>query len=189
VTGIGHETDFTIADFAADRRAPTPTGAAEAASPNCEELARQLAHAGRRLLRLAARALEDRMQRLDYLARRLVHPGERIRGQLGELRHLAARLFAAWERGFDEPARRAADLARRLREGGRRRLDATAALLARLDAHVRHLNPQSVLERGYSITESAAGRIVRDASRLAVGEDIAITFARGRVDAEVKRKR
>jgi exodeoxyribonuclease VII large subunit len=97
-------------------------------------------------------------------------------------------LFAAWERGHAEPARQAADLARRLRDGARRRLDAAAALLARLDAHVRHLNPQSVLERGYSITQSAGG-IVRDASRLAVGEELSITFARGGVDAEVKRKR
>jgi exodeoxyribonuclease VII large subunit len=188
VTGIGHETDFTIADFAADRRAPTPTGAAELASPGREELSKLLTHLGHRLLRVAVRALEERMQRLDYLSRRLVHPGEKIRGQLRELRHLAARFFVAWERGLEGPARQAAELARRLREGARRRLDATAALLARLDAHVQHMNPQAVLERGYSITESAAGGIVRDGSRLAVGEKIAITFARGRVDAEVKSK-
>jgi exodeoxyribonuclease VII large subunit len=187
VTGIGHETDFTIADFAADRRAPTPTAAAEVASPSCEELAQLLAHAGRRLLRVAARALEDRMQRLDYLARRLVHPGERIRGQMRELRHLATRLLGAWERALEEPAREATGLARRLREGAQRRLDATAALLARLDAHVQHMNPQAVLDRGYSITESTGG-IVRDASRLAAGEKISITFAKGRVHAEVKGK-
>jgi exodeoxyribonuclease VII large subunit len=187
VTGIGHETDFTIADFAADLRVPTPTGAAEVASPSCEELAHALAHAGRRLLRVAARALEDRMQRLDHLSRRLVHPGEKIRGQLRELRHLATRFLGAWERSREAPARQATELGRRLREGARRRLEATAALLARLDAHVQHMNPQAVLDRGYSITESAGG-IVRDGSRLAAGENISVTFAKGRVDAEVKRK-
>jgi exodeoxyribonuclease VII large subunit len=60
--------------------------------------------------------------------------------------------------------------------------------LARLDASLKHLNPQSVLERGYSITESAGGAIVRDGAQLAVGEDVTITFARGRVGAQVRRK-
>ena len=188
VSGVGHETDFTIADFAADRRAPTPTAAAEMACPNREELSTALAHSARRLLRVATRALEERMQRLDYLSRRLVHPGEKIRGQLSELRHFATRFFSAWERGLEDLGAQTAELARRLREGGRRRLDTTAALLARLDAHVQHMNPQAVLERGYSITESAAGGIVRDGSRLAVGDNVSITFARGRVSAEVKKK-
>jgi exodeoxyribonuclease VII large subunit len=188
ISGVGHETDFTIADFAADRRAPTPTAAAEMACPSCEELSKVLAHSARRLLRVATRGLEDRMQRLDYLSRRLLHPGEKIRGQMSELRHFAARFFGAWERGLEDLGSQTGDLARRLREGGRRRLDATASLLARLDAHVQHMNPQAVLERGYSITESAGG-IVRDASRLAAGENVSITFARGRVDAEVKNKK
>jgi exodeoxyribonuclease VII large subunit len=187
VSGIGHETDFTIADFAADRRAPTPTAAAEMACPDREELSKALAHCARRLLRVAMHALEDRMQRLDFLSRRLVHPGERIRGQLSELRHISKRFFATWERGLGDLGSAAAELARRLREGGRRQLDITASLLARLDAHVQHMNPQAVLERGYSITE-AAGGIVRDASRLAVGENVSITLARGRVSAEVKHK-
>jgi exodeoxyribonuclease VII large subunit len=189
LSGVGHETDFTIADFAADQRAPTPTAAAEMACPSREELSQALAHSARRLLRVAMRALEERMQRLDYLSRRLVHPGEKIRGQLSELRHFATRFFSAWERGFEDLGAQAAELARRLREGGQRRLDTTAALLARLDAHVQHMNPQAVLERGYSITESAGGAIVRDGARLAAGQSISITFARGRVDAEVKNKK
>jgi exodeoxyribonuclease VII large subunit len=159
------------------------------ACPSREELSQALAHSARRLLRVAMRALEERMQRLDYLSRRLVHPGEKIRGQLSELRHFATRFFSAWERGFEDLGAQAAELARRLREGGQRRLDTTAALLARLDAHVQHMNPQAVLERGYSITESAGGAIVRDGARLAAGQSISITFARGRVDAEVKNKK
>jgi len=209
VTGIGHETDFTIADFAADARAPTPTAAAALASPACDELSRQLLHQMQRLLRATRRALEARMQRLDFLSRRLVHPGERIRNQVSELKHLASRLGSAWERGLEDlgwqtrelglrlsaagpdvagSIRESEELARRLREGGRRRLEATASLLARLDANLKHLNPQSVLERGYSITESTDGTIVRDAEKLAVGEDVTITFARGRIGARVSRK-
>jgi exodeoxyribonuclease VII large subunit len=209
VTGIGHETDFTIADFAADARAPTPTGAAALVSPDRDELSRHLLQQAHRLLRLFRRSLEDRMQKLDFLSRRLVHPGERIRNQLGELRHLATRLAGAWERGLDDlgwqlrelglrlksgapdvVGRRqdTAGLARRLREAGRRRLEAGTALLVRLDASLKHLNPQSVLERGYSITETDGGVIVRDAGRLAVGEDVTITFAKGRAGARVVRK-
>ena len=209
VTGIGHETDFTIADFAADARAPTPTGAAALASPAADEISRLLLQQAHRLLRVTRRALEERMQRLDFLSHRLMHPGERIRGQLSELRHLATRLTGAWERALEDLgwqareiglrlvgaapdvaglARDSAERARRLREAARRRIEAAAAQLARMDANLKHLNPQSVLERGYSITEAAGGAIVRDAARLKVGEDVTITFAQGRVGAQVKRK-
>jgi len=85
-------------------------------------------------------------------------------------------------------ARESAELARRLREGVRRQLEAAAALVRRMDAHLTHLNPQSVLERGYSITEGADGIIVRDGNRLALEEEVKITFARGWVGALVKRK-
>jgi exodeoxyribonuclease VII large subunit len=209
VTGIGHETDFTIADFVADARAPTPTGAAAMASPGRAELSRMLAQQAERLARLGRRRLEDRMQRLDYLSRRLVHPGERLRQRRSELRHLATRLVGAWRRASEDQGWRAREFAlrleacapdldglaeslarqaRRLREGARRRLGDAAALLARLDAGLKHLNPRLVLERGYSITESAGGRIVRDALSLAPGEDVRITFASGWAEARVERR-
>lgn len=209
ISGVGHETDFTIADFVSDVRAPTPTGAAALACPSCADLAELLSRHIHRLRRAARRALENHMQRADFLSRRLVHPGERIRNQFRAARYLATRLRAAWSSGAEDWRwrlreqglklaacgpdvtaldREAAQLARRLRESGRRRLEAADGLLARLGAHLKHLNPQSVLERGYSITESAAGHIVRDGSRLAVGDDVTITFAKGRAGARVTRK-
>jgi exodeoxyribonuclease VII large subunit len=209
VSGIGHETDFTISDFVADVRAPTPTSAAELASPDRRELSQQVAHFAQRLWRNARRGLENRMQRLDILSRRLVHPGERIRNQLGELRHLAARLSAASARALEDHAWRlreaglrltacapavaelrssCVELARRLRGAARRRLEAATALAARLDAHLKHLNPQSVLERGYSITHDPRGAVVRDAGQLAVGEALRTTFSKGWAEATVTRK-
>jgi exodeoxyribonuclease VII large subunit len=187
ISGVGHDTDFTIADFVADTRAPTPTAAAALACPSCVDLGKALDHHLHRLRRVARRALEDRMQRLDYLTRRLVHPGERIRQQAGEVRHLAARLRAAWQRGLEDAEWETAGLAGRLREGARRTLESAAALFGRLEASLRHLNPQSVLERGYSMTVDAAG-IVRDASKLSVGQEVTITFAHGQAGAEVTRK-
>jgi exodeoxyribonuclease VII large subunit len=209
VTGIGHETDFTIADFAADVRAPTPTGAAERVTPDRAALARLLAQCAGGLLRCIARALEDRMQRLDYLSRRLTHPGERIGNQLTSLAHLASRLRAAWRHGLEMETWRVrdlaqrlagaspdlealsaanAELARRLRRAARNRLETAHGALAAATAHLKHLNPQHVLERGYSITEAADGSIVRDSAALAVGDEVKITFARGRADASVKGK-
>jgi exodeoxyribonuclease VII large subunit len=209
VSGVGHETDFTIADFVADVRAPTPTAAGELASPDRRALSRQLLHVAQRLSRTVLRGLESRMQRVDLLVRRLVYPGERIRRQLDELRHLATRLAGAWARvledrgwrlreaglrlaacapGVTELRRGCRELARRLRDGARRRLEVTAALLARVAAHLTHLNPQSVLERGYSITQDRQGRVVRDAARLSAGEGVRITFSKGWAEASVERK-
>jgi exodeoxyribonuclease VII large subunit len=209
VTGIGHETDFTIADFAADFRAPTPTAAAERVSPDRVDLARLLAQAAARLARSTVRALEDRMQRLDYLSRRLTHPGERIRMQLAELGQLARRLRGAMRHGLEDQAWRTrdlgqrlvacapdlaalaaanAELARRLRYAARGRIDLAATAVASAGAHLKHLSPQHVLDRGYSITETAAGAIVRDTSRLSMDEDLKITFAKGWAGVQVKRK-
>jgi exodeoxyribonuclease VII large subunit len=208
VTGIGHETDFTIADFAADVRAPTPTGAAELASPNRQDLAKSLLHAAQRLARAAARALEQRMQRLDLLAGRLLAPGERIRREAAELKGLALRLLEAGRRGLEarawrlrelalrlaarapETAPRAGELAAlaaRLHAAARSGLERAQARLARAAAELRQLDPQRVLERGYSIAQTREGRIVRDADTLCAGQELRITLARGWAETRVLR--
>lgn len=208
VSGVGHETDFTIADFAADLRAPTPTAAAELVSPDGEKLRRDVGLLGQQLARVFARALEDRMQRLDYLSRRLTHPGERIRSQFQQLQHLASRLRGEWRRGAEERQwqlrdnaqrlRAAApdpggllqqqqELERRLRGALRERMTAAAERVSGLRAHLLHLNPQRVLERGYSIAETADGAIVRDAAQLAAEQELKLTLAKGWAAVKVKR--
>ncbi len=207
VSGVGHETDFTIADFVADARAPTPTAAAELVSPDRAELLVRLGVLGARLSRDVERTLNTRMQHLDYLGKRLVHPGERIGAELRQIAHLANRLrsgathaldAATWNLSGllqrlngalpDIDARIAAQQALRLRlqHGQARLLEQHDAELARMRANLAHLNPQAVLERGYSIVGKQDGRIVRSAEQIAAGEPLRVTFAHGAAQARVE---
>ncbi|HEX4986823.1 MAG TPA: exodeoxyribonuclease VII large subunit [Burkholderiales bacterium] len=207
VSGVGHETDFTIADFVADARAPTPTAAAELVSPRRDELLARLAALGSRLAREMARALGARMQHVDHLGRRLVHPGARIAGEVRQLAQLAGRLRAAATHGTRAWAWRLGAVAQRLagarpdvgaqaaqlvqlrldlRRAMARDLERRASGLSGLAAQLAHLNPQAVLERGYSIVQTADGRIVRAADALAAGAALRLRFARGAASARVE---
>lgn len=207
VTGIGHETDFTIADFVADARAPTPTAAAELVSPDGAALLRRVSAAGSALLRSSQRGLERRMLDLDGLARRLKHPGERLAQQRERLEQLRVRLRREGLRGLEERHRQVQELAARARRSrpdvGRlservradslrlaRAMRARAAdwraSIAQRGAALGHLNPQAVLERGYSIVRTAEGGVVRDAGRLVPGDPVVLTLARGEADARIE---
>lgn len=200
VCGVGHETDFTIADFVADVRAPTPTAAAQIASTDRLEGCQQLLQLQTRLGRIVIRRLESRMQRLDFLSKSLVHPGDRIAGQAQHLAHLALRLCSGWKRRAEAQVwevrgvarelaavapdlarlhREHAECARRLREAASSRVETAAHTLAALESHLKHLNPELVLDRGYAIAVDESGAIVRDANQLAAGDGLTVTFARG----------
>jgi exodeoxyribonuclease VII large subunit len=166
VAGVGHETDLTIADFAADRRAPTPTAAAELACPARAELLGRVAECARCLSRDTRRQLDYAMQAVDALTRRLVHPAERLRSYQDRLVQLAGRLSFAFGH----------------------RLVAGRGRLERLEAALRNLGPQEVLARGYSITRDGTGRVVRDAAQLDLGTRIHTTLANGWLESELKKK-
>jgi exodeoxyribonuclease VII large subunit len=157
VSGVGHETDFTIADFVADLRAPTPTAAAAAASPEREALCETVAGLRRRIERDLRRGLETRAQRLDSLARRLLTPAQRIEREQRELAALARRMANATRRGLAEGARH----------------------LAALRNALTHLDPTRVLGRGYSIVRGPDGHVLRSSAGLAPGDALEVTFAEG----------
>jgi exodeoxyribonuclease VII large subunit len=163
VAGVGHETDFTIADFAADRRAPTPTAAAEMVSPPRAELLARLAECSRCLSRDTRRQIEYAMQALDALARRLVHPAERLRSYERTVGQLAGRLAFGFAHNL------------RLAQGR----------LERLGIALAGLNPAAVLARGYSITVDGQGKVLTDAAKVREGERLRTTLARGSVESIV----
>jgi exodeoxyribonuclease VII large subunit len=207
VTGVGHETDFTIADFAADRRAPTPTAAAELVSPERERLLAAISGLARKAGACVVRELERRALHVDHLARRLVHPGARLNAQVDVLAQLRARLGGALARTLsdrrsrvagllqrgrarlprvDELAARPVHLVARLRAATRTALDRAGARCASLGASLSHLDPARVLERGYSIVYKTDGGVVRDSSSLARGESVLLRFAKGDAEARIE---
>jgi len=208
VVGVGHETDFTIADFAADVRAPTPTAAAELVSPPRVELRARVGLLVARLRRGFTRDLETRMQTVDHLSRRLVHPGRRLEAQGALVAQLSRRLAQAVARSLErsrwavrdllarsrrhlpplDPLRfRAAQLGERLAAASQRGVAERVARVEALGRSLAHLDPRAVLERGYSIVRDQAGVIVRQSRQIARGDRIDITFAEGSAAARVER--
>ena len=205
VSGVGHETDFTICDFVADRRAPTPTAAAELLSPDVEELRAQTASIRQSLSRTLRRTLDAATQRLDRAARNLISPAERLRREHERLAQIAARMRTAIGNRLDSfrfqsalfrqriaanapdtISLRAALLNRHLRlvSSGTRTIDSKRAQFAAALQALTHLDPARVLERGYSIVEHRGG-VLRDASEVTAGDKLSVRLANGMLGATV----
>ncbi len=187
VAGIGHETDVTIADFAADLRAPTPTAAAESVSPSRDALFARLAELVARASRGASRRIATEIQRVDSFARRLVHPRTRLAASGRLLGQVLARLLAA-RPDLARFERDRVELARRMDFALQRNFERSRHMLERLRASLGGLDPSAVLGRGYSLTRNARGDVVRDAAMLADDERLTTVFARGWAISEVKKR-
>jgi len=206
VSGVGHETDFTIADFVADVRAPTPTAAAELAVPAREELAGMLAERRDALVRAMDVVLSAYQQRLDWAARGLVAPSQRLAEQDRRLTELARRLGAAALLGVRQSSARLevamaglrvpdsrghrarlTTLADRHVRAQRGRLDMASRRLAAAEAALSHLDPLRVLARGYAVVRKPDGQAVRDAAQLVPGDALDITLASGGASVRVEK--
>ena len=211
VTGIGHEVDFTIADFVADLRAPTPSAAAELAVPDSAGWLDALEAAGRRLAAAAARSFRQRTDALDHARHRLgrLHPAQRLGQHAQRLDELQARALGAMQREFRSrreqllraraelaacsPAARVESLAQRIAHAGGRLAPAMRHRLALADGTLRSAaraleatSPLATLARGYAIvTIAGSGAVVRDATEAPAGTEVDARLAHGRLRARV----
>jgi len=209
VSAVGHEIDFTIADFAADARAPTPSAAAELVSPDRAEWLDTLRHWRGRLLRAMQARLARERQHLHAVSRHLKHPGQRLREQAQRLDELELRLGRALRSRLRHDEARLGTLAARLRgQSPTRRLQALRLRLAaerqRLHAAMPHrleqdgqrlaalaraldtVSPLATLGRGYAIVQDAGGRVIRRADEVSVGDGVRVRLGKGRLDCRVE---
>lgn len=212
ISAIGHETDFTIADFVADHRAPTPSAAAEIVICTRENLLDQIAAARERALRsLRYRMLHCRQslqergtQRAEALMHRAIsRHSQRVDELEFQLRRLSGNSLEKARRRLDEWNRRlqAADLRlkfarnrhalqmlqQRLDKTMQTKLDRANRRLGDCQLHLKQLSPLTVLSRGYAIVEDGTGHVLRAATETAAGETIRVRLHEGRLEAEVKK--
>ena len=163
ISGVGHETDFTICDFVADLRAATPTAAAELACADVSTLKTQLQQLWDRLQRLMDTGLQSHAQTLDYLARRLISPMQQVELKTTHINQLKHRMELA----------------------SQQHLQIYQQHVLRLKNSLEQLNPQNVLARGYSLVFDAKGKLISNSRQLKVNQPINITLHRGDVCATI----
>lgn len=166
VSGVGHEVDFTIADFVADLRAPTPSAAAEHVSPNQLEIVTQLNRLYAQLYKSIQYCLTHYKNQLHHLQKRLRHPGQRLRESAQHLDQLEQRLWQAIQTQLKTSQHKLLQLSRTL------------------DA----LSPLQTLQRGYSILQlKETGKIIRDANTLSVGDQVFARLAKGELVCHIEK--
>ena len=165
ISAVGHETDFTICDFVADRRTPTPSAAAELAVPETHELMHKIDNIIGRMSLLLSRRLESGRQILDF--------------------YMKQGVFAHPERLFEDRKMQLLLLGQRLETAENNKLVAARHTLAEQSAKLEALSPLSILSRGYSVATGADGRVRTAVAQTAVGADIALRLADGALHARV----
>lgn len=163
ISGVGHETDFTICDFVADIRAATPTAAAELVTPSRESLLQGVARLEQQLSRNIQFLLQQRQQMLDYLARRLISPLQMIDQQKNQLVQMAYRLDSTFNR----------------------KLQVKQHHVLRLAQNLQHLNPKAVLTRGYAFVQDSTGAIIASSEQVRAGDEVKLTFGQGLAEAKI----
>lgn len=169
ITGIGHETDFTLADFAADLRAPTPTGAAVAATPSRDDLSREIENVFDDIYSLAIGNIDSARAALLQAAARLNResPQRRVERERQQVDMLTLQIGRSLSH----------------------RMTVYKAQLENRVGRLSALNPQGILQRGYALVRREDGMIVRSADQISSGDHITTTFSRGSAVSRVESTR
>ncbi len=207
ISAVGHETDTTLVDFAADLRAPTPTAAAEKAVPVREDLLAQVEGDGSRLFQAALRLMQDRRERLRLIGQALGDPARAIEPLAQRLDEKTERLSLAWKGLYARYQARVNEAggrlrhprdilnlaAQRLSNAEQKIVFAWRALYTRKlhqfenkSAVLEHLSPRAVLGRGYALVQDAKGRVVASAKKIKSGDNLRIEFHDGKTGVVVK---
>ncbi|MEP0203302.1 MAG: exodeoxyribonuclease VII large subunit [Halioglobus sp.] len=208
VSAVGHEIDFSIADMAADHRAPTPSAAAELLSPDQREWQERLRVLEAALHRQIKRKLADAARELDHLRKRLKHPGAQLREQAQRLDELEQRLLLAQRNSLQQKHAQLAllesrlharsplpqvmqhqseleRLYQRMNSAMKKRLSDASQQVSHLAQVLESLSPTATLKRGYAIVTDSQGHIVTDAQSQTTGNSVRARLANGSLDLEV----
>jgi exodeoxyribonuclease VII large subunit len=163
ITGVGHETDTTIADFVSDLRAPTPTGAAELVTSHTVELIKTIQAYKNQLNKMMASVIRELIQKVDYLEKRLISPRQQIQRQKEQIHQYIQRINQSIKNAMIQY-----------------RLN-----IDKLKLNLDHLSPHAVLSRGYSIITNVDGQIVNNINQLKLDDKIHIQLNHGQADANI----
>ena len=208
VSAVGHESDFTISDFVADLRAPTPSSAAEQITPDAEMLKNDILETSDRFIRAARRAIDSCQNELSHLIRRIRHPNSRLNEFAQRLDELERRMLSQVsnlirikksklaERKIQSPVQKIQQVKDRVKQLSRIMTQSHATLiknrqasLSEKSSQLEALSPLATLKRGYAIvSEEANGKIVRNSDEIAEGEKLRIRLSNGALTAEVVAK-
>jgi len=169
ISAVGHETDFTISDFVADKRAPTPSAAAELAVPDSTDLRRQIGNIIGRMEILISASFEKRRQKLKQLSE--------------------SKVLSSPEHIVDEKRMTLISIEKQLESAEKLILSSKKNGFVRLTAKLEALNPMSVVSRGYVVASNEKGEVLKSVDSLRVGDNFSIRMTDGTLDASVKGKR
>lgn len=210
VSAVGHEIDFTIADFTADLRAPTPSAAAELVSPSQQEVAQRLDQLQRALVRHMQQRLRWLNQRVQHSRARLQHPGQTLLAQSQRLDQLELRLQRAWKRRLEKagenlakhqqrlhqcnPGRQlqrhqqsCAQLSRRLYQAMSQQLNRQQTRLQQVGQLLHSVSPLNTLQRGYAIVLNQQGQALREAQQTQPGAQVEAKLHKGSLICKIER--
>lgn len=186
VCGVGHETDFTLADFVADLRAPTPTAAAELCAPTRMQRQGELTYLQERLNDGVYRDIDQRGQRLDRLTQRLGRPSGRLHDSQRQLASLQHALERSGSLAVQRHHNGLQSLQTRLPQALQRALEVQRLRLQRGQTALGLLDPQLVLQRGYAFLTDEHGRALTQAAQARPGQALRATLADGGLDVRVE---